>query len=59
MRIGGVLQDPVSQPANTLWAPATEVALIANCFIPSYRAGVLLSPGGQNTYRDPDTGHGH
>ena len=59
MRAGGVLQDPVPQPAHQVRQAAVEAALSEDGVSLRDRAALLREDGGQGDHRDDDQGHAH
>ena len=57
MRAGGVLPDPVSQPANQVWQAPAPAPLPAHRVRLGHRAALLCPPRRQDAHRDPDQGH--
>ena len=57
MRPGGVLQDPVPQPAHQVRQAAAEAALPEDGVRLCDRAALLREAGGQDADRDPHPGH--
>ena len=57
MRPGGVLQDPVPQPAHQVRQAAAEAALPEDGVCLRDRAALLREDGGQGDHRDHDQGH--
>ncbi len=57
MRAGGVLQDPVPQPAHQVRQAAAEAALPEDGVRLRDRAALLREAGGQDADRDPHPGH--
>ena len=57
MRPGGVLQDPVPQPAHQVRQAAAEAALPEDGVRLCDRAALLREDGGQGDHRDHDQGH--
>ena len=57
MRAGGVLQDPVPQPAHQVRQAAAEAALPEDGVCLRDRAALLREAGGQDADRDPHQGH--
>ena len=57
MRAGGVLQDPVPQPAHQVRQAAAEAALPEDGLCLRDRAALLREAGGQDADRDSHQGH--
>ena len=57
MRAGGVLPDPVPQPAHQVRQAAAEAALPEDGVCLCDRAALLRQAGGQDADRDPHQGH--
>ena len=57
MRAGGVLQDPVPQPAHQVRQAAAEAALPQDGVSLRDRAALLREAGGQDADRDPHLRH--
>lgn len=52
MRPGGVLPDPVSEPANEVRQAAAATAVVAYGLVAGYRAALLRAAGRQDADRD-------
>ena len=57
MRAGGVLPDPVPQPAHQVRQAAAQTALPQDRVRLCDRAALLRQTGGQDPHRDPHQGH--
>ena len=57
MRVGGVLQDPVPEPADQVWQAAPPPPLPPHRLRLRHRAALLRPPRRQDAHRDPDQGH--
>ena len=57
MRAGGVLPDPVPQPAHQVRQAAAQTALPQDRVRHRHRAAVLRAARGQGSHRDDDQGH--
>ena len=57
MRAGGVLQDPLPQPAHQVWQAAAKAALPEDRVRLRDRAALLREDGGQGDHRDDDQGY--
>ena len=57
MRAGGVLQDPVPQPAHQVRQAPAEATLAEDGVRLRDRAALLREAGGQDADRDPHPGH--
>lgn len=52
VRPGGVLPDPVSEPANEVRQAAAATAVVAHGLVAGYRAALLRAAGRQDADRD-------
>ena len=57
VRAGGVLPDPVPQPAHQVRQAAAQTALPQDRVRLCDRAALLRQTGGQDSHRDPHQGH--
>ena len=59
VRAGGVLPDPVPQPAHQVRQAAAQTALPQDRVRHRHRAAVLRAARGQGSHRDHDQGHAY
>ncbi|GFT32114.1 uncharacterized protein NPIL_672091 [Nephila pilipes] len=57
VRFGGILPDPVSQPAHSIRKAATPAPFSPDGEFAGDRAALLRAPGGQDAHRDTYPGH--